>query len=240
MPPRYRIYPSGDHAITIELGNSIDLHVNSKVISLFTHLRSIGEEGIKDIIPSYHTVTVVYDTILLKRKHAVPSVYQWLEGWLLNIAANCEPVTAQGRKLRIPVYYDLSHNSDLSFIAAQHKLSVQDVIDIHSSVAYRVYLLGFLPGFAYMGSVDKRIATPRKTSPRTRVAAGSVGIAGEQTGIYPFDSPGGWQLLGQTPVPLFDVKNSQPCYLQAGDEVQFYPITIEEFKTIRAHGHPHS
>jgi inhibitor of KinA len=240
MPASYRIYPSGDHAITIELGNSIDQDVNSKVISLFACLLSLQEEGIRDIVPSYHTLTVIYDTSLLKKKHGVPSVYQWLQAWLLAVADNCAPVTTQGRKLRIPVYYDPSHNSDLSFIAARHELTIQDVIDIHSSVAYHVYLLGFLPGFAYMGSVDPRIATPRKNSPRTLVPAGSVGIAGEQTGVYPFDSPGGWQLLGQTPVPLFDAKNPEPCYLRAGDEVQFYPVTIEEYKTIRANGHPYS
>jgi inhibitor of KinA len=236
----YRVYPCGDHAITIELGTGIDPVTNSKVISLFTRLQSLQEEGITDIIPSYHTLTAVYDPLLLKKKHSIPSVYKWVQDWLLNAAENFEQVTTLARKLRIPVYYDPSHNTDLSFIAEQHTLSVQEVIDIHSSATYRVYLVGFLPGFAYMGSVDKRIATPRKISPRTLVPAGSVGIAGEQTGIYPFDSPGGWQLLGQTPVPLFDIKNPEPCYLHAGDEVQFYPITIEEYKTIRSNGHTHS
>jgi inhibitor of KinA len=236
----YRIYPCGDHAITIEQGTGINPLVNSTVISLFTHLQSLQEEGIKDIIPSYHTLTVVYDPMLLKKKHPMGPVYKWMQDWLLDAAENCKQIATATRKLRIPVYYDPSHNADLSFIAEQHQLSAEEVIGIHSSATYRVYLIGFLPGFAYMGSVDKRIVTPRKVSPRTLVPAGSVGIAGEQTGIYPFDSPGGWQLLGQTPIPLFDIKNPQPCYLRAGDEVQFYPITIEEYKTMRSNGHPHS
>lgn len=235
----YRIYPCGDHAITIELGDSIDPAINNRVISLFAHLRSLQEEGVKDIIPSYHTLTVVYDVLQLKRKYPVPSAYNQMRDWLQHAVENSQQLQLSPRLQRIPVWYDTSYHADLGFIAEQHSISVQDVIDIHSSATYRVYLVGFLPGFAYMGSVDRKIATPRKTSPRTLVPAGSVGIAGEQTGIYPFDSPGGWQLVGRTPIRLFDTRNEQPCYLHTGDEVQFYPITSEEFKTMQTDGYTH-
>ncbi len=237
MTASYKIYPCGDHAITIELGDSIDVAVNNKVISLFNHLKSEPVEGVKDIIPSYHTVTVVYDLLLLKKKHAF--VFQQMHDWLYRSAEACSAVITHARQVRIPVYYDTSYTADISFIAEQHGLSADEVISIHASKTYRVYLIGFLPGFAYMGTVDPRIATPRKTSPRVLVPAGSIGIAGEQTGIYPFDSPGGWQLLGQTPLSIFDITKPQPCLLQPGDEVQFYSITIDEFKKIKADGHPH-
>jgi inhibitor of KinA len=129
---------------------------------------------------------------------------------------------------------------DIDLIAQSHGLTSSEVIALHTARIYRVYLIGFLPGFAYMGTADKRIATPRKTSPRISVPAGSVGIAGEQTGIYPFDSPGGWQLIGRTPLQLFDTNSTTPCLLQPGDEVQFYPIDISEFNQLSNNGHPRS
>jgi inhibitor of KinA len=131
--------------------------------------------------------------------------------------------------MRIPVCYAKTFAPDLEDLALQNKISQEEVIRIHTSATYRVYMIGFLPGFAYMGRVDERIVTPRRSQPRTMVPAGSVGIAGEQTGIYPFASPGGWNIIGQTPVALFDVKRKQPVLLQPGDEVTFYSITEHEF-----------
>jgi inhibitor of KinA len=124
----------------------------------------------------------------------------------------------------------LSLAPDIISLAETHELSVEEVISLHTAKIYRVYMIGFLPGFAYMGSVDEKLTTPRRMQPRTIVPAGSVGIAGEQTGIYPFDSPGGWQLIGQTPLQMFDATGATPCYLHPGDEVQFHAISIEEFK----------
>lgn len=236
----YRLYPCGDHAITIQLGDHIDAGINNQVISLFTHLRSLQGEGIKDIIPSYHTVTVVYDLLFFKRRSPSASAYETVHDWLREEINNYALLPTVSRLVRIPVCYDTSLVSDMDFIAGQHGLSAGEVIDLHVSRTYRVYLIGFLPGFAYMGSVDERIATPRRISPRVCVPAGSVGIAGEQTGIYPFDSPGGWQLLGQTPLPVFNADQSQPCLLQPGDEVRFYPITLAEFKQIKADGNTYS
>lgn len=133
--------------------------------------------------------------------------------------------------VRIPVCYDSSLGPDLVSLANTHGLSAEEVIQIHTSRLYSVYMLGFLPGFAYMGTVDPRIQTPRRAAPRTQVPAGSVGIAGMQTGIYPLASPGGWQLIGRTPLPVFQPDASSPSLLQPGDHVQFYPITLQAFET---------
>ncbi len=144
-----------------------------------------------------------------------------------------DSATTGGRHISIPVCYDLSLAPDIEFVASQHALTTQQVIALHTSTAYRVYMIGFQQGFPYMAAVDKQIATPRKSNPRTSVPAGSVGIAGDQTGIYPFTSPGGWQLIGQTPLQMFNKNNHQPTLLQPGDEVQFYPISLSAFHQLK-------
>jgi inhibitor of KinA len=123
--------------------------------------------------------------------------------------------------------------ADLQELASMHKLTIEGIIEIHCSKIYRIYMIGFLPGFAYMGTVDSRIVSPRKSKPRTNVPAGSVGIAGSQTGIYPFDSPGGWQLIGQTPLLLFDPTKENPTLLEPGDQVSFHTISLEEFHHLK-------
>ncbi|MDB5211229.1 MAG: hypothetical protein JWQ30_2056 [Sediminibacterium sp.] len=231
MSTPYHIYPCGDHAVTIELGDGINAAVNQNVISLFQYLTEHKIEGMKDMIPAYNTLTIVYDTSLLKKKNPGIPVYETISAHLQKAAglAN-EKNAARARLIKIPVCYDPSLAPDLVSLAETHQLSVDEVVKLHTARTYRVYMIGFLPGFAYMGSVDEKIITPRKTQPRTMVPAGSVGIAGEQTGIYPFDSPGGWQLIGQTFTQMFDEKKETPCYLQPGDEVQFYPVSIAEFE----------
>jgi len=236
MPPR--IYPTGDHAITIEIGDRIDAGINQQVITLFRQLKALNHPGVRDIIPAYQTLTVVYDPLSIKKHLSHPTVYEHMEQWLLEHATIHASATANNRHIRIPVCYDPLFGLDTAFIAQSHGLSVDEVIRLHTNRTYRVYMIGFLPGFAYMGTTDERIATPRKTSPRTTVPAGSVGIAGEQTGIYPLDSPGGWQLIGRTPLVMFDINNTTPCFLQPGDEVQFYSIDIDTFHQLTNHGHP--
>lgn len=233
QPAPYRIYPCGDHAVTIELGDAIDLTVNEKVMALFGYVKAAQITGVQDVIPSYHTITLVYDITVLKKQSPASSVYEMMCGELQK-AVNAYTATSYTvpRLVKIPVCYDLSLAPDLGSLAASHHLSVAEVIQLHTAKTYRVYMIGFLPGFAYMGSVDDKIITPRKEKPRTKVPAGSVGIAGRQTGIYPLDSPGGWQLIGQTPVQMFTIAKEEPCYLQPGDEVQFYPVSINEFKKL--------
>ncbi len=227
----YHIYPCGDHALTISFGEKVDIDINEKVIQLFHFLQGAPIAGVLDIIPAYSTITIVYDLIILKKKNPARSVYQSMYA---EIKKAVEQITgsymSQNRLIKIPVCYDLSVAPDLVSLAEQHHLTIDEVIQLHAGKTYRVFMIGFLPGFSYMGTVDEKIATPRKSKPRTLVPAGSVGIAGEQTGIYPFDSPGGWQLIGQTPVAMFSAYRETPCYLQPGDEVQFYPITLSEFE----------
>jgi len=230
----FRIYSCGDHAVTIELGDTVDAAINQKVIALFTYLQAQQLTGVKDIIPAYHTVTIVYDTALLKKQSPTATVYEMICGQLKKLIETFTvELTTVSRLVRIPVCYDLSLSPDIESLATLHKITVDEVIQLHTGKTYRVYMIGFLPGFAYMGTVDEKIATPRKAQPRTVVPAGSVGIAGGQTGIYPFDSPGGWQLIGQTPTAMFDSTKEEPCYLQPGDEIQFYPVSITEFTKLK-------
>lgn len=231
VTPSYRMYPCGDHAVTIELGDAVDAAINQKVMSLFTYLKAKQITGVKDIIPAYHTVTIVYDTGLLKKQAQKATVYEMMCGQLEKaVEAFTIVPTTESRLVRIPVCYDLSLAPDIESLATLHKISVDEVIQLHTGKMYRVYMIGFLPGFAYMGTVDEKISTPRKAQPRTLVPAGSVAIAGEQTGIYPFDSPGGWHLIGQTPIQMFSVSKEAPCYLHPGDAIEFYAISITEFE----------
>jgi inhibitor of KinA len=229
----YRIYPCGDHAVTIELGDSINAETHQKITALFQHLSREKITGIRDIIPAYHTLTVVYDLALFKKEDVAITLYETMCMHLEKAFVTVAITATAGRQIQIPVCYDVSLGPDLASLAEIHGVTEEEVVRLHTGKTYRVYMIGFLPGFAYMGTVDEKINTPRRPQPRVSVPAGSVGIAGEQTGIYPFDSPGGWQLIGQTPLTMFDVTNPQPCYLQPGDEVQFYAITLAEFEKMK-------
>jgi inhibitor of KinA len=229
----YQIYPCGDHAVTIELGDSINVETHQKITALFQHLSKEKITGIKDIIPAYHTLTVVYDLASIEKKDTAVTLYEMMRNNLEKAFDTVAIATTPNRQIQIPVCYDGSLAPDIASLAEAHGVSVDDVVRLHAGKMYRVYMIGFLPGFAYMGSVDEKINTPRRSQPRVSVPAGSVGIAGEQTGIYPFDSPGGWQIIGQTPLSMFDASQPQPCYLQPGDEVQFYAITLAEFEKLK-------
>lgn len=233
MPP-YQLYPSGDHAITIDFGSMIDLTIHTCVMAVFRHFQKNPVNGVLDIIPAYSTVTLVYDPLAVKKYARHATAYAAIEAMILAILPQVSiDNTSNVNHVRIPVCYDLSLGPDLEVLTAMHRLQVEELIHIHCSGTYRVFMLGFLPGFAYMGSVDDRIVTPRLQEPRTHVPAGSVGIAGKQTGIYPVASPGGWQLIGQTPLCLYDPSKEKPCLLAPGDEVVFYPVSLAEFKQLK-------
>ncbi|GAB3818152.1 hypothetical protein GCM10028895_15070 [Pontibacter rugosus] len=161
-------------------------------------------------------------------KDAYGEVVQVLQQLLLNLEVKETPAV---RVVELPVLYGGDYGPDLEEVAAHCKLTAEEIIHIHSAQEYLVHMIGFAPGFPYLGGMDKRIATPRKASPRPYIPAGSVGVAGEQTGVYPISTPGGWQLIGQTPLALFDASRKVPSLLQAGDKVKFVPISEEEFKT---------
>jgi len=214
------IGPLNERSILVSFGNVIDVDLNRRVIALHKKLQQQSFDGFVESVPAYSSLAIFYHS---------PARFETVESFLKALVISEESVKSSESVVKVPVLYD---GDDLSFVAQQHQLSHEEVISIHTANEYRVFMLGFLPGFAYMGSVDQRIATPRKSSPRTLVPAGSVGIAGIQTGIYPQASPGGWQLIGRTPSKIFDVKRESPCSLKPGDIVKFYSISENEFNKL--------
>ncbi|HUP11987.1 MAG TPA: 5-oxoprolinase subunit PxpB, partial [Niastella sp.] len=191
-------------------------------------------DGVIDYIPAYSSIAFVYDIIALGNKTGNSTVVDYLTRAITQRIPSIHVESYKERNIiEVPVCYDPSLGADLVALSTAHGLTEKQVVEIHCSRSYRVFMLGFLPGFAYMGKVDPRIVTPRLQQPRTKVAAGSVGIAGEQTGIYPVDSPGGWQLIGQTPLNIYDPAKANPCLFAPGDEVRFFPITLSEFQKMK-------
>ena len=223
-----RIFPLGDHAITVSLGNSIDEEINRRVFSIFCYLKKQSFAFILDVIPAYASLSVVYDVMSI-RNMGVKSSYNYMNDLMQNALQQAPHIVSEPRKISVPVCYHESVGPDLATLSQEKMLSIDKIVEIHSSSLYRVYMLGFLPGFTYMGKVNDRIAMPRKAVPNKTVRAGSVGIAGTQTGIYPVDSPGGWNIIGRTPLQIFDAHNEQPCLFEPGDQVKFEPITLDEF-----------
>ncbi|MCK6691379.1 MAG: 5-oxoprolinase subunit PxpB [Thermoanaerobaculia bacterium] len=230
-----RIAPLGDRGLLIDWGNRIDEALNRQVLSLWDRLRRASPPGVSDLVPAYSSLTLIFNAP--DARHGVPAAtaYDTLRRQVEHLLAN-PPETEEttGRQIRIPVCYDQTMAPDLPALAARCGLPADKVVELHTGREYRVFMLGFLPGFPYMGTVDEQIATPRLSEPRSRVPAGSVGIAGAQTGIYPLESPGGWNLIGRTPLRLFDAQRAEPTLLQPGDRVRFFPISPREFHQIQA------
>ena len=217
------IKPAGDSALVISLGEVIDDEVNRRVHAVARAIEKTGFEWLVEVVPAYSTVYVFYDPLRAGYSEVVAAVKP-----LLQVTSE----EFEGRLLEIPVVYGGEYGPDIEFVAKHSGLSVDDVIEIHSKPVYRVYFLGFLPGFAYLGGMDERIAAPRLERPRLKVPAGSVGIAGKQTGIYPIESPGGWRLIGRTPLRLFNPEKEPPTLLQPGDRVKFVPVDEYEFREL--------
>jgi inhibitor of KinA len=243
--PTYALFPLGDSAVTLDLGPVIDEHHNIRVQTMYEWLQRHPFPGLLDVVIAYSSVSVFYDPAVVRASGLAGSMAAaaWVKELLVR--AWDETGGAQGTPgghgvheglrpgdgsapFRIPVCYEGGYAPDLEPVARQLGLAVQEVIDRHCARVYRVYMIGFLPGFPYLGTVDPRLEVPRKLQP-VPVAAGGVGIAGRQTGIYPLNSPGGWSIIGRTPVRLFDPQTDPPVRLQTGDRVEFYPISTEEF-----------
>jgi len=229
----YRIFSLGDSALTLDFGNLIDEDLNSQVKALFTQLQNNPLPGMIEAVPAYSSLTVYYDVLMLRKTVPIETtVFDWLAEKLKQKLLNpTEVIQPASRLIEVPVCYEKEFAPDIEEIASDKQISIDEVIRLHSSNTYRVFMLGFLPGFAYMGEVDKQIEFPRKKQPRQKVIAGSVGIAGRQTGIYPLDAPGGWQIIGRTPLKIFNSEHENPVLFKAGDSVKFFSISIDEFES---------
>jgi inhibitor of KinA len=223
MTADYQIEPLGDTAVVVRFGEVISPELHSRVRALSEELSRNPIIGTTESVPAYATLGVCYDPIMKS--------FHQLERELSNrITQLNETALPPSRIIEIPVVYGGEYGPDLVEVARYHSLCESDVVEIHSQAEYLVYMIGFVPGFPYMGGMSERIATPRRQSPRVKIPAGSVGIAGSQTGIYPLETPGGWQLIGRTPVTLFDPTQNPPTRLRAGDRVRFRPISIDAFR----------
>ena len=224
------ISPVGDRAISIDFGQVIDPTINRHIRQTIERIKELQLEGIIELVPTYCALLVEYDAMLYSYSEICNIIEPTLEEGMTNTTN--ELVTV----VEVPTVYGGEFGPDLSFVASHNHLSEDEVISIHSGTDYLVYMLGFIPGFTYLGGMDSCIATPRLSSPRTLIPAGSVGIAGEQTGTYPSDSPGGWQIIGRTPVTMYDMSKAQAALLKAGDYVRYVPIDESEFHRIKALG----
>ncbi len=231
----YYIFSLGDSALTIDLGNRICTKLNHRVFAMQEWMLSHPFEGMKDVILGYSSLTILYDPFIIQKKSKIThSVFEYVKEQLEHAYSNTmDIIPPMSDQVEMPVCYDEQFGSDLSSIAHSKNLSIEEVIEIHLSRIYRVYMMGFLPGFAYMGEVDERIQVSRKHTPQA-VVAGCVGIANGQTGIYPLDSPGGWQIVGRTPVKLFDANAEIPVRLKAGQSVRLRRISLAEFEELNA------
>lgn len=224
------ISPVGDRAISIDFGQVIDPTINRHIRQTIERIKELQLDGIIELVPTYCALLVEYDAMLYSYSEICNIIEPTLEEGMTNTTN--ELVTV----VEVPTVYGGEFGPDLSFVASHNHLSEDEVISIHSGTDYLVYMLGFIPGFTYLGGMDPRIATPRLSSPRTLIPAGSVGIAGAQTGTYPSDSPGGWQIIGRTPVTMYDMSKKQAALLSAGDYVRYVPIDEAEYNRIKTLG----
>lgn len=228
---QYQLFPLGDCAITIEFGDHISYESHQTIQSITSILDSNPPEWMVEYVPAYTTITLFYDPLKLSwshRKHTSPYmiICEQLNRLLSTFKSETIPPS---RTVEVPVCYGGEFGPDLEIVAKINHLTIDEVIHIHTSNEYLVYMLGFAPGFPYMGGMSKKIATPRKKTPRLLIPSQSVGIAGKQTGIYPIETPGGWQIIGRTPLKLFRPNENPPTLLQAGDKVCFRSIILQEY-----------
>ncbi len=224
------VEPLGDSALLIQFGDAIDESVNAAVHAAALALEQHPFEGFVECVPSFTTLTVYYDLMHLKAWPANQTAFECVRAMVTDRLRNCEKASANpAQVVEIPVCYGGEHGPDLTYVAEKNGLSEGEVIRIHAEQEYLVYALGFAPGFPYLGGVPERIAAPRKVTPRLHIPAGSVGIAGTQTGIYPLNTPGGWQIIGRTPLALFRPEQELPVLLRSGQRIRFKAISAEEY-----------
>lgn len=225
MSDDYRIFPLGDSALTVEFGNEISVDLNERAIALSESFEAKRFPGIIESVPAYASTTIFYN--IADVRTACPDAATAFDAIRLlaetALREKNRSTLTESNLVEIPVNFDPESAIDLELVAEFHSMKPQEVIDIFISRTYRVFMLGFLPGFTYMAEVDDRIATPRKRTPRVAVPKGSIGIAGKQTGVYSLESPGGWQIVGRTDMEMFAPEATQPALLRPGDTVKFVP-----------------
>ncbi|WP_343561136.1 5-oxoprolinase subunit PxpB [Sphingobacterium sp.] len=229
LPNSIQHYPLGDQAIVFSFGDVISEAINIQIRKVITCLENCPQAGVIEYVPAYTTITIYYDPVVITYQELLAA----LQITLQNISDDFNYGSA---KKEIPVYYN---GDDLAYVAQYNGLTEEEVIRIHCSREYRVYMIGFVPGFPYLGGMDGRIATPRKEVPRLRIEAGAVGIAGQQTGVYPIATPGGWQIIGHTALQLFELSREKPSLLEVGDLVCFVPIGYDEFVQLKTESYGH-
>lgn len=215
-----RIEPLGDRAVQIVLGDAPDEATRRRIAAASHRLAGARVPGVVECVPGFTSLTIHYDPV-----QAAGGLHSSLSHVLAELD---ESAGDDGRLVEIPVCYGGEYGPDLESVASLHGLAPDEVVALHAAGEYRVHLVGFVPGFPYLSGLDARLATPRRDSPRTAVPAGSVGIGGAHTGVYPVESPGGWELIGRTPLRLFDAHRDAPALLRAGDRVRFRPVDAAE------------
>jgi len=219
-----RFLPSGDTALVVEFGKRVDRRLSATVIGLAERIRAADLGGVTETVPTFRSLLVHYDPLATSAER--------LTGQISGLIGGTAAAHATGRPWRIPACHDDEFAPDLAEVAATAGLTPDEAIVLHGAERYHVYMIGFLPGFAYLGDVPEALQLPRRDNPRVSVPAGSVAIAAGMTAVYPNESPGGWHLIGRTPVPLFDLCAEPPALLRPGDAVVFEPIPKAEFERI--------
>lgn len=224
----------GDRALVVEFGRRVDAATSARIQAVAEYLLTHPIAAVTDVVPGYAVLTVHFDPLAIAAQRRGADPFEVVrEAVTAALAKAPQSPRRKPRNHEIPVCYGGVHGEDLPAVAEYHGIEPADVIRLHTTAVYEVHLLGFVPGFAYLGGLDRRIATPRRDTPRKSVAPGSVGIGGEQTGVYPCETPGGWNLIGRTPVRLFRPEADPPSLLAPGDRVRFAPISAAEFEALR-------
>jgi inhibitor of KinA len=232
----FTAYYLSEHALTLEFGHEISEDLLQKITRFNSLINQKPFIGFRTSVPAYGTISVFFNPVEVIQAADLPGMgcYEKVTNYLHKLTGDSDDQPNPSPNLiTIPTCYGGAYGEDLEEVAALHHLSTDKVIEIHSAAIYKVYMIGFVPGFAYLGGMSAQLATPRKPTPRKIIPAGSVGIAGMQTGIYPLTTPGGWQLIGRTPLTLFDATRTQPALLKAGDQVVFTPIDHHQFENYR-------
>jgi inhibitor of KinA len=221
-----RFLACGDTALCVEFGDQIDREVSARVLALADRIQGAEIAGIVELVPTFRSLLVHYDPSVSSQSN--------LRAALEPLVGNLDAAQRASRRWVLPACYDVSVAPDLEEVASRTGFSVEDVIARHSAVTYHVYMLGFLPGYPYLGDLPPELALPRRENPRTRVPPGSIAIATTMTAVYPLESPGGWHLIGRTPVALWDVRRDPPVLLSAGDKIVFSPISLKDYEKMAA------